>query len=785
MGLLSSHHSPTPLNSPAAYASFNFTTYTIKTLQLIALSLKGAQNPLPPFFSSFIRSIGVVLLNLPEVHFDCLGRAGAYAGDNGVFILHGILAVTYALLSMRYIGSARCARCGIAEGVTLAQRGGEVQSKVQQLWRFAATKAHPSMMLGSSLLISMLEPIVVTRAHRVLHCIKTSVGYRLKENADLVCYNTEHNNAVRMASVSLTVAAATFLWTVGQTWWLFARRQPQIAGEEATGVEVSEADRMDNAEREAAGRCGDAMFQLGLDRNSMLHHWCCCHRDRFTLPIRSHNAELNVERSNELDGKIVSFGNVIDAESRPHLFWFQSLQSLVSCCLVLIAGVFGGTHAAGLKRSKFAQILTSASSIVLLMSYGAIARSVKPFRNRARDSWKLHALLFTVCVAAFSKLLALALALRTAATSAAYDEFVIYLALALVVVCVALCATIIISYLRALGVHLLAFALFKKSGCTAVVMALVAKLQRPPPSRNDGQGAGNNAIELAHMEGGDVLREQRAVEQLNPFIQEVGNIDLLFGDDDPFAAGNAAGRIAMASNPLADGSSGQADARGAVPGGSLATTVNPFAGGSSDQAATRGEAVDCLATTVNPFAGGSSGGQAVGSFAMTLQAERANKESVRIEAAIAVSLPAGSTSELDTSTDVRSHTNTNSDEAQNELPRADRAVVARDPEVEEVARILEQEDVLEVAAHIAATDKARRRAVEKAQHKLVLDEEEHIAASDKARRAVEKAQRKLVLGEEFEHAAMCADKARRVVERAQRKLVADEEAEELRRKVLP
>jgi hypothetical protein len=40
----------------SAWAAFSFTAYSIKTLQLIALSLQGAQNQVPPLFSTFIRS---------------------------------------------------------------------------------------------------------------------------------------------------------------------------------------------------------------------------------------------------------------------------------------------------------------------------------------------------------------------------------------------------------------------------------------------------------------------------------------------------------------------------------------------------------------------------------------------------------------------------------------------------------------------------------------------------------------------------------------------------------
>jgi hypothetical protein len=65
----------------SAWAAFSFTAYSIKTLQLIALSLQGAQNQVPPVFSTFIRYIGVVLLNLPDVHFECLGKEEIFSGD--------------------------------------------------------------------------------------------------------------------------------------------------------------------------------------------------------------------------------------------------------------------------------------------------------------------------------------------------------------------------------------------------------------------------------------------------------------------------------------------------------------------------------------------------------------------------------------------------------------------------------------------------------------------------------------------------------------------------------
>ena len=294
---------------------------------------------------------------------------------------------------------------------------------------------------------------------------------------------------------------------------------------------------------------------------------------------------------------------IIVKQVRPHAFWFVSLQSLVSCCLTLINGVFGGTHAGGLTRSLFAHMLTAVSSIALLMSFGAIARSVNPFRNRARDSWKLHALLFSVCVAAYSKLLAFVLALRPVEFSAAYDETVTYLAIVVVIACVALCAAIILAFLFALGVHLLAFALLKKLGCTtAAVKALIAKLRRSlAPPLKDPDAGGNNAIELAPIEGGDAHRDAglHAVDQLNPLRHDIGNIDALLGDDDdPFAARDAEGFTFTAPNSRSGGGGSDRSQRAAV----IDSLFEDDATGAGGAAA----AVDRLAMTANPL--GSGGG---------------------------------------------------------------------------------------------------------------------------------------------------------------------------------
>jgi len=42
----------------ALITSFIFTEFSIKTLQLVAMSIQGASNPLPPFLSSAIKALG-------------------------------------------------------------------------------------------------------------------------------------------------------------------------------------------------------------------------------------------------------------------------------------------------------------------------------------------------------------------------------------------------------------------------------------------------------------------------------------------------------------------------------------------------------------------------------------------------------------------------------------------------------------------------------------------------------------------------------------------------------
>ena len=105
----------------SAWAAFHFTLFSIKTLQLVAISLMGARNPLPETLSTYITASRVVLLNLPEVHFDCIGKSGAYSGDIAVMALHAFFALVYVVLSLRYVGTAKCRRCGIAHVESVAE----------------------------------------------------------------------------------------------------------------------------------------------------------------------------------------------------------------------------------------------------------------------------------------------------------------------------------------------------------------------------------------------------------------------------------------------------------------------------------------------------------------------------------------------------------------------------------------------------------------------------------------------------------------------------------------
>jgi hypothetical protein len=89
---------------------------------------------------------------------------------------------------------------------------------------------------------------------------------------------------------------------------------------------------------------------------------------------------LHFATFDQFDG-IEAFG-LFDADVRPFAFWFAPLQGLVSSALGLLSGIFGGSHAAGLERSKTAHLLGGGASIALLLALGGITFLVWPYRKR-------------------------------------------------------------------------------------------------------------------------------------------------------------------------------------------------------------------------------------------------------------------------------------------------------------------------------------------------------------------------------------------------------------------
>ena len=96
-------------SAPLLSISFYPTARALTTTTFLLSS--SSSSPSSSFY--FYPSSGVVLLDLPEVHFDCLGPIGAYAGDACVMIAHTALTIIYVVLSLRYVGTRKCMRCGI------------------------------------------------------------------------------------------------------------------------------------------------------------------------------------------------------------------------------------------------------------------------------------------------------------------------------------------------------------------------------------------------------------------------------------------------------------------------------------------------------------------------------------------------------------------------------------------------------------------------------------------------------------------------------------------------
>ena len=440
----------------SAMAASSVTLYAIKTLQTVALSLQVARNPLPGFFTAVLRATGVVLLNMPEVHFDCLGKSGAYWGDMSVMSVHIALAAAHFMLSLRYVVPMKYRSCGIARTedgapVPLADGASRSARVVRAVVLFVAEKAQPYAMMGASMLLSVVDPIVFSRAHSILHCISTPYGWRLKANADFVCYEDEHSKALVLAIATIAIACASFCWRVLLTWWVFMRRAPSVEARAPSGEggEVGDGDDAEVEEdaNEAAlpaprKKCEDALYQVGLDPH--------CMRCRAGVVPESKALNVVFHLTKNADGKVEAFGNLVDGSVKPHLYWFLLLQSAVNSALGLIGGIFGGNQAVGAAAGAF---LAAALSIAVLVGFGTIAMAILPFRSRIRDQWKTYVLIGTVSVASLSQALAFFLSLRTGVHSEAYEIFCLRLAYVVVTGCAVLCASLVCSYFSALGVH--------------------------------------------------------------------------------------------------------------------------------------------------------------------------------------------------------------------------------------------------------------------------------------------------------------------------------------------
>ena len=85
-------------------------------------------------------------------------------------------------------------------------------------------------------------------------------GYRLKQNADLICYEPggDHEKAVQLAMVSLGVGGLGFAWLLFQPWWLFTRRAPKLKVDAHSDVKLDAMMILDGATE------GDADVDAGV-----------------------------------------------------------------------------------------------------------------------------------------------------------------------------------------------------------------------------------------------------------------------------------------------------------------------------------------------------------------------------------------------------------------------------------------------------------------------------------------------------------------------------------------
>ena len=134
-------------------------------------------------------------------------------------------------------------------------------------------------------------------------------------------------------------------------------------------------------ERAEARPCINSLYQVGLDpRGRSCNRVCRRCNCGGVAQTRPRNLMLHFATFDQFDG-IEAFG-LFDADIRPFAFWFAPLQGLVSSALGLLSGIFGGSHAAGLERSKTAHLLGGSASIALLLALGGITFLAWPYRRR-------------------------------------------------------------------------------------------------------------------------------------------------------------------------------------------------------------------------------------------------------------------------------------------------------------------------------------------------------------------------------------------------------------------
>ena len=272
----------------------------------------------------------------------------------------------------------------------------------------------------------------------------------------------------------------------------------------------------------------------------------------------------------DVDGARIAFSALLDADVKPHVYWFALLQSAVNSAMSVVVGVFGGTHAAGLTRSVAAHFLAAALSIALLAGCAAVAIAVRPHRNRARDAWKFWALLGSVVVASLSQLLSFTLALRTGNDSDSFKGFCAALAFVVVISCACLFVALFVAYARALGSFDIVRVLLVRART-----ACARRRRRAAEKRDAAQHAA--ALELAGSSGSpppwrDVEREAADSDPPPPWCDAV----FASAAQSTFGAVVGANVATSVNNPLLQENSAPTRTSSVMPQGGGSVQTNPL-----------------------------------------------------------------------------------------------------------------------------------------------------------------------------------------------------------------